>query len=79
MKLELYLMETCPFCRKVMNEISASGRTDVTTRDIIKDPDSHAALIQFGGKDQVPCLFIDGSPLYESDDIIAWLRANPQG
>ena len=34
-------------------------------------------LIRDGGKLQVPCLFIDGKPLYESDDIVAWLRANP--
>ena len=29
-----------------------------------------------GGKRQVPRLFIDGKPLYESDDIIARLRGN---
>ena len=26
-----------------------------------------------GGKVQVPCLFIDGKAMYESDDIIAYL------
>ena len=29
-----------------------------------------------GGKRQVPCLFIDGKPLYESSDIIAWFEQN---
>lgn len=29
-----------------------------------------------GGKHQVPCLFIDGKPLYESSDIIAWFEQN---
>lgn len=24
----------------------------------------------------VPCLFIDGKPLYESSDIIAWAQEN---
>ena len=33
-------------------------------------------LMEVGGKRQVPCLFIDGAPLYESSDIIDWLRAN---
>lgn len=28
------------------------------------------------GKRQVPCLFIDGKPLYESSDIIAWFEQN---
>lgn len=27
---------------------------------------------------QVPCLFIDGEPLYESMDIIKWLEENPE-
>jgi glutaredoxin len=27
-----------------------------------------------GGKHQVPCLFIDGDPMYESDDIVAWMK-----
>ena len=35
-------------------------------------------LIKDGGKMQVPCLFIDGRPMYESDDIAKWLLAHPQ-
>jgi glutathione S-transferase len=35
-------------------------------------------LIKIGGKRQVPCLIIDGKPLYESDDIITWLDKNYQ-
>ena len=30
-------------------------------------------LVEVGGKRQVPCLFIDGKAMYESDDIIAYL------
>jgi glutathione S-transferase len=33
-------------------------------------------LIAVGGSRQVPCLFIDGAPLYESGDIIEYLREN---
>ena len=29
MLLELYKFDTCPFCRRVMNYIEASGRTDI--------------------------------------------------
>ena len=32
-------------------------------------------LVRIGGKKQVPCLVINGKPLYESDDIIAYLRS----
>ncbi len=77
MELKLYMFETCPYCRKVIREIEAGGRTDIEYRDIHKNEDYRQELIKVGGKEQVPCLFIDGKPLYESDDIIAWLRENP--
>ncbi len=76
--LKLYMFETCPFCRKVINEIEKEGRSDIEFHDIKRDEEDRMTLIKVGGKEQVPCLFIDGKPLYESDDIIKWLRANPQ-
>ena len=78
MELKLYMFDTCPYCRRVMNEIEAQGRTDVEFRDIRKSEDDRKALMEIGGKSQVPCLVIDGKPLYESMDIIEWLKANPQ-
>lgn len=39
-------------------------------------PEARQELLKTGGKIQVPCLFIDGRPLYESDDIIQWLEKN---
>ena len=78
MELKLYMFETCPFCRKVLNEIESSGRTEVELHNIHKSELDRMELISVGGKQQVPCLFIDGKPMYESDDIVAWLRANPQ-
>lgn len=78
MELKLYMFETCPFCKKVINEINLSGRKDIAFCDIKKNQEHHDELIRVGGKAQVPCLFIDGKPLYESDDIIEWLRKNPQ-
>ena len=78
MKLELYKMDTCPYCQRVMHAIKASGRTDVVLKDIRKDRRNQEYLIEHGGKDLVPCLFIDGKPLYESLDIIKWLADHPQ-
>lgn len=78
MELKLYMFETCPFCCKVLNEIESSGRTDVELHNIHKSELDRMELISVGGKQQVPCLFIDGKPMYESDDIVAWLRVNPQ-
>lgn len=78
MDLNLYMIETCPFCRKVIREIEEEGRTDIRYSDINKNEEDRNTLVSVGGKQQVPCLFIDGEPLYESDDIIKWLRDNPQ-
>lgn len=78
MKLELYIFDTCPFCRRVIGEINKSGRDDITFYNILKDDEAKNRLIEVGGKKQVPCLFIDGKPMYESGDIIKWLEENPQ-
>lgn len=78
MKLELFKFDECPYCQRVLHLIKESGRTDVELHDIHKNPDDQKRLIEEGGKDQVPCLFIDGHPLYESMAIITWLKANPQ-
>ena len=75
-KLELFKYDTCPYCQMVMRAIDEMGRTDIEYRDIRKNAEDRQRLIEVGGKQQVPCLFIDGEPLYESRDIIAWLREN---
>lgn len=78
MKLELYKFDSCPYCRRVMKAIKSSGRTDIEMKDIHKSEEARNTLVMVGGKEQVPCLFIDGQPLYESLDIIDWLDKHPQ-
>ena len=78
MTLELFKKDSCPYCQKVMNYIASSGRTDIIYRDIIEDEKADQQLVKVGGKRQVPCLFIDGKPMYESMDIINWLQEHPQ-
>ncbi len=78
MELHLYKFDTCPYCQKVLREISESGREDVILHDIHKSEEDYEYLVENGGKSQVPCLFIDGKPLYESGDIVAWLKEHPE-
>ena len=78
MKLELFKFNTCPYCNRVMREIQNEGRTDIEFHDIYESAEDAERLVREGGKKQVPCLFIDGEPLYESADIIEWLKAHPQ-
>lgn len=75
MELKLYKRDTCPYCQLVMRVIKELD-APVTLCDITTDPANLEELLKVGGKQQVPCLFIDGKPLYESADIINWLRQN---
>ena len=77
MKLELFVGTTCPYCHMVQKEMEKMGRTDVEIHNIDTSEADMKRLKEVGGKEQVPCLFIDGSPLYESKDIVKWLRSNP--
>lgn len=78
MTLDLYKFDSCPYCQRVLKVIRDSGRTDITLHDTRESAEDRQFLIENGGKNQVPCLFIDGKPLYESLDIIDWLNAHLQ-
>jgi len=72
--LELYVLETCPYCKKV---------TDYLEKENIKyrkynteNEETKQALIKIGGKRQVPFL-VDTDrniQMYESDDILEYLK-----
>ena len=74
-KYTLYVKDGCPFCAKVLNFMDEHHivlpivKTNLMEHDAIYDE-----LINLGGKFQVPCLDIDGTAMYESDDIIAYLN-----
>lgn len=74
-ELVLFFKPTCPYCRKVLAFIEEDG-IELPLRDIASDEDARQTLVEVGGKQQVPCLFIGGEPLYESDDIIQYLKDN---
>ena len=71
----LYVMTGCPYCMKVERFMAEKG-IELPTANISIDPAARAELERVGGKVQVPCLLIDGKPLYESDDIVAYLENN---
>ncbi len=68
----LYYRESCPFCQKVLRFMKSRG-IECGMRDVL-NPGVYDELIAIGGKQQVPCLVIDGKALYESSDIVAYLR-----
>jgi len=74
-ELTLYSSDFCPFCRKVTSYLHGRG-ISVNTKDTMKDPSARGELSAATGRTQVPCLFIDGTPLFESNDIIQWFKEN---
>ena len=75
MQLTLFYIPTCPYCRKVLSFLKQNSISlNLKNRDGSKE--NRIELIKLGGKPQVPCLIADGKAIYESDDIIEWLRNN---
>lgn len=73
--LELYYRPTCPYCAKVLRYLEGAG-IELPLHNITESDEDRETLERVGGKVQVPCLFVDGAAMYESDDIIAYLKAN---
>ena len=74
-QLTLYHFEGCPYCTRVQNYLT-QNHISIPLKDIHQNPAYRDELIRIGGKSQVPCLVIDGKALYESLEIIDWLRKN---
>ena len=77
-KFALYQFNACPFCVKVRRELHRHA-LNVELRDARNDEAHKQALVDDGGRYKVPYLHIEndsGEPtwLYESDDIIAYLK-----
>ena len=73
-KLELYFSPSCSYCLKVLNFMKQNSIT-IPLKNKNDEP-NRQELVKIGGKPQVPCLIIDGEALYESNDIIEWLKLN---
>ena len=78
-QMALYQFKSCPFCIKVRREMKRLS-LNIELRDAQHNTEHRNALMQGGGKPQVPCLRITDAQgndtwLYESDAIIALLRS----
>ncbi|PKH86286.1 glutathione S-transferase N-terminal domain-containing protein [Colwellia sp. Bg11-28] len=77
--MALYHYDSCPFCAKTRHAINELD-LNIELRNIQKNHQHRIELQQGGNKTQVPCLRIGQSNgkaqwLYESDDIINFLRS----
>ena len=78
--LSLYQFQHCPFCIKVRRELRRLS-LKIELRDAQNSGPFYEELIREGGEYQTPCLKIPDAGaknghrwMYESDDIIAYLR-----
>ncbi len=69
---DLYISETCPYCRKVI-DFFEENNIKYNKKNVI-EPENLNMLLKLGGKAQVPFLddFENNISMYESDDIIEY-------
>ncbi len=71
---DLFILNSCPFCKKVMKFMDENNikyhKFDTANSD------NALRLLSLGGKDQVPFIYNNetNEKLYESDDIIDYLK-----
>lgn len=74
--LKLYYKPTCPYCVKVLNYMGENNIETIELLNVDEIDGLRAELNERGGKTQVPALDIDGKIMYESDEIVEYLKAN---
>ena len=72
-QLVLFKFDSCPYCKVVMASLAELGIQPIL-RDTRTDPDARREHRARTGRTQVPCLYIDDEPLFESADIVRWLE-----
>ena len=72
--IDLFVLENCPYCRKVMNYMDNNGMK--YNKIDISNKASEESLVNIGGKRQVPFM-VDKDrniQMYESSDIIEYVK-----
>jgi glutaredoxin len=75
--IQLYNKESCPYCQKVIRAFGSLGLVEGKDFEIISaetNSPGREKVIQMGGKSQVPFLVHGDTKMYESDDIINYVR-----
>ncbi|MEE4314821.1 MAG: glutathione S-transferase N-terminal domain-containing protein [Desulfofustis sp.] len=79
--LELYVRDGCPFCRKVLDaarELGLKEGEDYRVIDAAPNTPGRQTVLEIGGQAMVPFLIDGDRSMYESDDIVDYLRQQTQ-
>ena len=71
--LKLYTSQGCLYCLKVTDFLEQHG-LEIPMEEPFNDMKDFEAFMSLTGGSQVPCLMINGEPMRESEDIIAWIQ-----
>lgn len=75
--IKLYVRAGCPYCKKVETAAAAMGLvagSDFELIDAAPGTPGRDVVLKVGGKGMVPFLIDDDTSMYESDDIIKYLK-----
>jgi len=75
--VQLYMSASCPFCQKVLlaaRQYGLKEGKDYTTIDAAPGTPGRKVVLSVGGQSMVPFLIDGDISMYESDDIIAYLK-----
>lgn len=73
--IALYYKPDCPHSQKVLAYMR-SQNISIPIKNVMQDKEAKEQLRTIGGHMIVPCLIVDGKPIYEDRAIIQWLSDN---
>lgn len=75
--IQLYSRNSCPFCQKVLRviaEMNLKEGVDYELIDASQGTPGREVVLKVGGKGMVPFLIDGDTNMYESNDIIDYIR-----
>ncbi len=76
-QVTLYYSPQCPYSQKVLSYLKDSGMK-IPMKNVRLDRTARQELEQQGGHLIVPCLIVNGNPIYNANDIIDWLKTHQE-
>jgi len=74
-QITLYYSPQCPYSQKVLSYLRNSG-IQIPMKNVKIDGTAREELLKKGGHLFVPCLIVNGEPIYNANDIIDWLKSH---
>ena len=70
---QLFVKSRCGFSRAALLARDNLHLSGLTVRNVSEDASAREELNRLTGRDQAPCLVIEGAPQFESADIVSTL------